>query len=198
MTSIDNTTEFMHNDNPYNLNKNIYCRDSKDENIRDMPIYRYKFTQEFMDVLFQFSKVHQYDDRNSFKEAWTQWLEENKELVESEIVRLSDLNYDGSIIEKMYKSARYYYRKKGTEKKAPIDRRQYLCSQKDLLTAMDEHINGKKLKPSIGFNDFCQNNIDLLQTEVNHMIHIGFKDSQDIKEKIKKTYKNRYFLLVKQ
>jgi len=174
-----------------------YCADYENNGINDMPIYRYKFTQDFMDCLFLFSKVHQYDDRHSFKEAWTNWIEENKNLVESEITRLTDLNYDGNIEDKMFKSARYYYRKKGTEKNAPADRRHYVCSQKELLTAMDEHIQAKRLKPSDGFTDFCQNNIDLLKIEINYMVQIGFNDSEEIKQKIKKTYKNRYFLILK-
>ena len=162
------------------------------------PTYRFKFTQEFMDALFRFSKVHQYDDRDSFKEAWMQWIETNTNLVSEEIQRLTNLDYKGNIEEKMFISARYYYRKKGTEKKAPIDRRPYVCSQKDLLDAMDDHIKEHKLKPSIGFNDFCENNVELLKTEIKYMIQLGFKDSHEIKEKMKKTYKNRYFLCIKQ
>jgi hypothetical protein len=50
-------------------------------------------------------------------------------------------------------------------------------------------------KPSDGFLDFCQSNLELLKKEVNHMVQIGFKDHLEIKEKIKKAYKNRYFLI---
>lgn len=178
--------------------ENYKREDSIEKNDCAIPnalIYRYKFTQEFMDQLFQFSKVHQYDDRHSFKEAWTQWTEENNNLVESEIRRLTNLDYIGNIEEKMFKSARYYYRKKGTEKNAPIDRRPYVCSQRDLLTAMDEHIKENLCKPSDGFSDFCQNHTDLLKTEIDHMVKIGFRNSDEIKQKIKKTYKNRYFLI---
>jgi hypothetical protein len=179
--SMEKDSETLHRNNILNMN----------------PTYRFKFTQEFMDALFQFSKVHQYDDRHSFKEAWTQWIETNTNLVSEEIQRLTNLDYKGNIEEKMFISARYYYRKKGTEKKAPLDRRPYLCSQKDLLDAMDHHIKEHKLKPSIGFNDFCENNIELLKTEIKYMLQLGFKDSHEIREKIKKTYKNRYFLCIK-
>jgi hypothetical protein len=199
-------------DNNYNSNNDCHrtildnreCLDSSIEfhyegdsnsKLQNAMIYRYKFTQEFMDELFQFSKVHQYDDRHSFKEAWTQWTEENNNLVEGEIRRLTNLDYNGNIEEKMFKSARYYYRKKGTEKNAPIDRRPYVCSQKDLLSAMDEHIKANLCKPSDGFEDFCKNHMDLLKTEVDHMVKNGFRNSDEIKQKIKKTYKNRYFLI---
>jgi hypothetical protein len=163
-------------------------------------IYRYKFTQEFMDELHKFSKIHQYDDRKSFKEAWDNWLEENGDLVQDEIERLENLNYEGDILDKMFKSARYYFKKKGTTKPEPKSRRQYLSVQKDLLDAMDEHILKNKsepdYKPSDGFSDFCNTHLDLLKEEVVRLvIEHQINDVNVIKDKIKKTYKNRYFIL---
>ena len=46
-------------------------------------------------------------------------------------------------MDKMFKSARYYFRKKSTEKKAPLERRDYGGTQKDMLDAMDYHIKTK-------------------------------------------------------
>jgi hypothetical protein len=40
-------------------------------------IYRFKFTEEFMEYLHNFSKIHQYDERKDFKEAWNIWIETN-------------------------------------------------------------------------------------------------------------------------
>jgi len=172
----------------------------KFENDVNINIYRYKFTYEFTCELFRFSKVHQYDHRKDFKEAWNSWLEENDCIVTVEKRRLTNLGYDGNIEDKMFKSARYYFRKKGTEKKAPMERRVYVGVQKDLLDAMDKHIkstiNCKDFKPSEGFDDFCKKNIDLLKREVNVLCQNGVADSNEIKKKIKKTYKNRYFLFI--
>ena len=162
-------------------------------------IYRYKFTEDFTSELFKFSKIHQYDHRKDFKEAWNVWFEENNEIVNDEIRRLTNLGYDGDVQDKMFKSARYYFRKKSTEKKAPTERRIYVGVQKGLLDAMDEHIlskiDSKKCKPSESFDDFCKNNTDLLKEEVNILCRNGITDNVEIKQKIKKTYKNRYFLL---
>ena len=163
-------------------------------------IYRYKFTQDFMDELHKFSKIHQYDDRKVFKEAWESWVAENDELVQDEMERLENLRYEGDILDKMFKSARYYFRKKGTSKPEPKSRRQYLSVQKDMLDAMDEHILKKKsepdYKPSDGFSDFCNTHLDLLKEEVVRLVvEHQINDVNVIKDKVKKTYKNRYFIL---
>lgn len=165
-----------------------------------MNIYRYKFTNEFTEELFKFSKIHQYDHRKDFKEAWEKWMEDNESIVNEEVRRLINLGYEGDIIDKMFKSARYYFRKKSTEKKEPMKRRVYVGTSKELLEAMDEHIKKNIIsgdfKPSDGFDEFCRENIDILKEQVNMLFKAGFSDSDEIKLKIKKTYKNRYFLII--
>ncbi len=169
----------------------------KDININ---IYRYKFDEKFTVELFNFAKIHQYDQRKDFKEAWTKWTEENDDIVNEETRRLQNLGYNGSVQDKMFKSARYYFRQKSTEKKAPKERRDYVGSRKELLDAMDDHIkkqsNKKDCKPSDGFDEFCKANRDVLNEEVKMLCKNGFNDAVEIKNKIKKTYKNRYFLIV--
>jgi hypothetical protein len=172
-----------------------------DNDCINVSIYRYKFTDDFTNELYKFSKVHQYDHRKDFKEAWNVWVEENNEIVTQEIKRLTDLGYEGDIIDKMFKSARYYFRKKSTEKSEPQARRAYIGSQKEFLEAMDEHImrniTKPDYKPSNAFNEFCQEHINLLQEEVTRLCKCGFTDKNDIKSKVKKTYKNRYFIISK-
>ena len=183
--SVDNLS--TNNMNPVNndINKNIY---------------RYKFTDDFTSELFKFSKVQLYDHRKDFKEAWEIWMEDNDDIVNNEVRRLTNIGYDGDIIDKMFKSARYYFRKKSTEKKAPSERRDYVGTQKDMLDAMDLHIkskiNDQNYKPSDGFDEFCKSNLDLLKEEISNLCKHGFTDSNEIKQKIKKTYKNRYFLII--
>ena len=169
-----------------------------DEESSDVNIFRYKFSNDFTEPLYQFSKIHQYDHRKDFKEAWKIWIEENEDLVNKEVRRLIELSYKGDILDKMFKSARYYFRKKSTEKKDPKKRRVYVGIQSELLAAMDKHISSNKkneaYKPSNGFDDFCKQYIELLKVEVTNLCKSGIKDSEEIKNKIKKTYKNRYFM----
>jgi hypothetical protein len=183
----------------HNNKREIHENDYNNDEI-NVNIFRFKFKHDFTNELYIFSKVHQYDHRKDFKEAWKIWLEDNENLVESEIRRLTNLGYDGDINDKMFKSARYYFRKKSTEKKEPIKRRVYQGVQKELLEAMDTHIkenlNDKSFKPSDGFEQFCKEQLELIKDEVNQLCKNGYTDSNEIKSKIKKTYKNRYFLLI--
>jgi hypothetical protein len=160
-------------------------------------IYRYKFTQEIMDELHNFSKVHQFDDRVQFKEAWQLWTVEFDETIRVEVQRLSHNGYEGDIVDKMFKSARYYFRKKSSVKPEVKERREYVSFQKDILILMDQHINSTKLKPADGFTDFCNTNMEALKKEIAYLLEHNIKDSKQIQAKFKKTYKNRYFLMNK-
>ena len=195
----DGTTDYL-SDRPSDTTRNQEAVNNTDTENSDVNIniYRYKFTSEFMSDLFIFSKIHQYDHRSDFKEAWKQWTEDNESIVSNEVKRLTDLGYEGDILDKMYKSARYYFRKKGTEKKPATLRRDYISVSKDFINAMDEHIRREiyrdDYKPSDAFDEFCKTNIDLLKENIVIICKNGMTDSEEIKKKIKKTYKNRYFL----
>lgn len=185
-----------------NDNSNLFSKKFNSDDKMSINIYRFKFTIDFINELFKFSKIHQYDHRKDFKEAWEVWTDENKILMDEEQRRLIELGYEGNIKDKMYKSARYYFRKKTVEKIKPIPRRNYISINKELLDIMDEYLenisrNNSKCKPSNSFEEFCKIHIDILKESVNILVKNGFTNVDEIKNKIKKTYKNRYFLLIR-
>jgi len=191
---------------PYVPDSTCYSKTTVQEHSYDslhqaILIFRYKFTEDFMEELYKFSKIHQYDERNDFKEAWAIWKEDNDEIVEEETNRLQRLGYNGDVIDKMFKSARYYFRKKSTEKQEPKQRRKYITVNKELLDAMDLHIETNYLtegyQPKIGYIQFCEENVDLIKKITDKIAENGENDMQTINDKIKKTYKNRYFMVNK-
>lgn len=169
--------------------------DNKNANIN---IFRYNFEDNVMEHLTAFAKIHQHDDRKTYKESWKQWLEDNKELVSEEESRLHSLGYQGDVIDKMYKAARYYFRKKSNVKPDPKKRRKYISMEHELITAMDNHINrnlsNPNYTPSGGYSEFCPIHVDIIRGEINRMIELGIS-TEDISVKFKKTYKNRYFII---
>jgi hypothetical protein len=83
-------------------------------NSNSIKTYRFEFSKSFIDELSRFSKVHQYDERRAYKEAWVRWKSniEISEIISVEVRRLESIGYMGDIEDKMFKSGRYYFRKK--------------------------------------------------------------------------------------
>lgn len=162
-----------------------------------LPVFRYKFMPETINELNNFAKVHRYDTREDFKEAWEEWIDTNDEIVKDEEDRLNNMGYKGDVVDKMYKSVRYYYRKKPMSKKEPSKRRKYFSIGKEILKEMDMHINknhkNEDYTPAQGYDEFCQDNIELLREHIRELAEMGEIDGKSISDKIKKTYKNRYF-----
>ena len=76
--------------------------------------FRFEFSKPFIQELSRFSKVHQYDERHTYKKEWTAWKSDQAiaEIMEMEKRRLEENGYAGNIEDKMFKSGRYYFRKK--------------------------------------------------------------------------------------
>ena len=135
------------------------------------PIFRFKFSNEFIEQLTPFAKLHQYSDRHVYKEEWGRWVANNDELICNEGVRLKNIGYDGNIHDKMYKSGRYYFRNK-TDKEVRT-RRKYISLEHEVITTMDKHISthfhNSTFKPSTAYEQFCNDSSGLLTDESNRL-----------------------------
>jgi hypothetical protein len=167
------------------------------------PIYRFKLSDTINEELSRFSKNHQYDHRKDFKEAFLKWREEKDELFKFEIEMHKSNGYQGDIEDKIFKSARYYFRKKqesSTEKKTPTTTNHYITVNKELLETMDSYIQKHiQDKPANSFIKFCNENKEIIKKEIVFLYDIqNIKTAKEIREKIKKTYKNRYYKFYKE
>lgn len=167
----------------------------------DLPTFRFKFEQSIMDMLLEFGKVHQYDDRHTYKEEWKKWCEEHHEELAREERRLTSLGYQGDINEKLFKSGRYYFRKKSAVVAEPVTRRKYVGLNREVLSAMDTYITDEviptKTAPADAYKCFCEKSIDVLKIEIESLVESHNMNAQEISSKLKKTFKNRYFQLIK-
>ena len=179
-------------------------------------VFRYKLSDEILQLITYFAKMHRYDDRHSYKEAWTeQWLNDHSEIIEREEARLQHLGYKGDVKDKMFKAGRYYFREKKEEdsainKNVAVDetrndddnekvRRSYVIMHPNVIKVMDAHLlsimNQANFKPAQAYKQFCEQNMDLLRPEIMRLIQENNLESDKISEKIKKTYKNRYYII---
>ena len=82
----------------------------------------------------------------------------------------------------MYKSVRYYFKNKSSEKTKPKKRRQYVGLNRDLLDAIDEHIEAIfkfNYKPAVAFKEFMENN-EYKHLVDNEMVRLKIKNLQEI------------------
>jgi len=163
-------------------------------------VYRFKFTDGVTRSIYEFAKLHQFDDRATYKEAWKDWLDTHEDEVRCECRRLTELGYDGNIENKMYKSGRYYFRTKSSDEVEPKERRTYVPTSSDLIESMNAHIkmhyNSPEYTPALGYDDFCRSYKHELAQEIAYLGRQGITESREISAKIKKTYKNRYFQFI--
>lgn len=162
--------------------------------------YRFTFSQHIMNELESFSTIHKYDSRHDFKDAWEKWMDNNETIINNEYQRLNELGYEGNIKDKMFKSARYYFRKKSSNNSKPKKRRKYISLDKEVLELIDEHIEDQMylddtVKPSEAYEDFVEEYTRIILTdEISRLVKENNEITLcDATEKIKKTYKNRYF-----
>jgi hypothetical protein len=175
-------------------------------------IFRYSMSKSMTEEVFSFSKIHQFDDRHQFKESWDKWMaqDEIKHLFDQEIEQMCEKGYKGDITDKIFKSARYYYRKRESLELQPETqpRKEYLRLSKVFLQAIDTFIENreeiqsnstikvpkKESAPANIFNEFCIENQEILRREIVNLIENQSNDeSIDIEQKIKKTFKNREY-----
>ncbi len=158
-------------------------------------VFRFKFSNDLLDSMKEFSRVHQNDTKDNFTDNWKLFLDKNKDCIDMEERRLKEKGFIGSINDKMYKSVKYYYSKRGTGIDAhsnngvkKVERNKYVSVGYDVLVAMQSHIseNIKKedYKPDKGFNEFFKD-YDFGVTNID-------KDSDEFK-RYKKAYKNMYY-----
>ena len=167
--------------------------------------HHFKYSDAFADKLATFAKAHLEDKNKDFKAEWQKWTEENAAEIQAEIERMKREGYPGSVEDKMYFSARYYYRKKAIKEqdKEPEDdeekspRKKYECIDKELLSQMNDHILSQiysseySEKTSTGV---VISNITPSKSFANYCSKYGVS-MEDAKQK--KIYKNLYWRITK-
>lgn len=156
--------------------------------------FRHDFGEKFMEELNQFAIIHKYDDRKVFKQAWSEWTNQDciRIQIVQEVEQLKNSGYKGDVLDKMFKSARYYFRKKvANVEEAP--RKKYISLSPLFLEQIDIYISERlSSSPADLYCDFCQNKKELIFEQIKQLIDLT---SEEICIKLKKTFKNRFYVL---
>jgi hypothetical protein len=196
-------------------NKDMIMETKNQHNNLKLQTNRYKFNSEIIYLLSEFAKMHQHEGSKDYKESWGKWIsgpEINREL-EEEKSRLIKQGIVGDVMDRLYKSSRYYYRKKiNKPEEAPKNRKKYEGLTKDILHKMDAHIireiNGSidvlenddivsRFAPSKSFASYMEENascvLDLSQDMSSATAEEQRIQTDDVIRRVKKTYKNRFY-----
>ena len=154
--------------------------------------FRHDFGEKFIEELKQFAIIHKYDDRKVFKQAWIEWTEQKSVQIAQEVEQLKNSGYKGDVLDKMFKSARYYFRKK-VENVEETPRKKYISLSPLFLEQIDIYISERlSSSPADLYCDFCQNKKELIFEQIQELIDLT---SKEICIKLKKTFKNRFYVL---
>ena len=179
-------------------------------------IFRFDFAPNVVSKISEFA-LYQYDkNRKEYKKAWEPWCEENKEMIAEEIRRLKETGYDGDITDKMYKAGRYYFRKKSKKARKEQEqgtvevevevevvkkKRLYIMVKSETIAYIDthikQHINDNDFSPKTGYDKFLKTSVEIVRSESENLKRKFELSDDDIRSKIKKTYKNRYYIMTR-
>jgi len=165
-------------------------------------IFRFTFSDYILERLKKFSIIHKHDDRKDFKENWELWVKQNEGVIQRETSRLELQGYKGDVTKKMFVSVRYYFRKKSNMTPEVKERRKYIKLETEILKLMDDHIKesleaDQLHKPSKCYDEFIIEYKDShIIREIRRIIDIYSMGKEEVCEKFKKTYKNRFFNLL--
>ena len=164
-----------------------------------MNVFRYKFSETFLQHLKQFTFEHYTEDTITYRLSWNAWVLLNTEIINTEMKRLKSLGYDGNIEKKMYKSTRYWYKNKiNKENKKNEKRRDYIELNKKFLNLIDKYIKSvdkiESIKPNKSYEMFINDKKyqSYIKAERNRLFNEGL-DGIEITKKMKKTYKNKLY-----
>jgi len=160
--------------------------------------FRHEFSNECFQLLQQFTRESLTLDRKAFKVEWERFTTEHAEFISQETARLVDAGYTGDVVDKMFKTSRYYLTKREREKRSLTAlspktqddassvsehaassveekkrRRPYTTLNKAILESMDAHISAMTTgsqKPAACYAEFYNRFRDQIECEIARLI----------------------------
>ena len=166
-------------------------------------VYRHRLSPDVVEIISEFARIHEHDSRKDYKQSWLEYVALNRRVFDDECLRLSSLGFKGDSMDKMFKAGRYYFRKKPQSKKTePKARRVYIGTSREMLKAIDQFITDQldqedPSSPAICYEQFINSETGkrMFNDEIaNLTAHLAEALAKD---KLKKTFKNRYYRLAK-
>jgi hypothetical protein len=200
--------------NKIQTNKEMLTETKTQYNNLKLQTNRYKFSKEVSELLMDFTKEHQYEKSKDYKESWNNWIKDDeiKGKLEEEVGRLVKEGMEGDVMDRLYKSSRYYYSKKiHKPTSTPVARKKYESMSKTILKEMDvqiiREINGNidindnekvisHFTPSKSFEVYIKEKPEVLDELIGEKAETAEArriQNQSTVDRLKKIYKNRFY-----
>lgn len=187
-------------------------------------IFRFKFQPELYESIIEFSHMHRYDDKDTLKESFETWCNEHSEQISFEDKILKQYNYttENNVKTKIFKSIKYYhirnlnkksndYNESGSDVQDYSKKKKYARNQEKNINISQKFVDNVKryimdnwyhddFKPALYFNNFLEENNEEVEREKSRLQQLtrGMEiDEKTIDFKIKKTFKNQYYTMMK-
>lgn len=204
MSSITNVKQEATTPNRRGRKSNISKLGDSDKIV--LNLHHFKYSDDFADKLATFAKAHLEDKNKEFKAEWKKWTEQHVDEIQSEIARMKSDGYPGSVEDKMYFSARYYYRKKAIKEQdkehsqfeeEKSTRKKYESIDKELLKKMNDHIISQIYSSDHSETTLTGVVISNVTPSKAYTNYCNEFCSSEKDQKTKKTYKNLYWRITK-
>ena len=162
---------------------------------------KYIFSEEFSKVIHEFSKEHYREPLKIFRESWKLWTSNNdiQIKIKEEIEKMRKTNImwtDEEITQKIYTSARFYYRKKEKKEKKQTkenkNTKPYIGFTKEFIRLIDNKIKEEilqKTQTEENNRQDIETNIILHQKQIFHIFTLEhIKEINEELAKLKKKY----------
>ena len=183
-------------------------------------IFRFKFQPELYESIIEFSNIHRYDDKDTLKESFETWCNEHSEQISFEDKILKQHNYmtENDVKTKIFKSIKYYHIRKLNKKSEDIngttvssEKNKYARSQERNINISQQFVDNVKtyimdnwyhddFKPALYFKNFLEEKNDEVTREkarLRQLYQSNELEDSAIDFKIKKTFKNQYYTMMK-
>ena len=166
--------------------------------------YRFKFNRDLLNSIKEFSKIHSEDNCDDFLEAFQDWKIANKQIIKKEEERIIHLGFKGNIEEKIYRSARYYFKNKKKNMcklKQKSIKTNYIQRNNKFFTMMVEYIKQTPIKASLLFKQFINETDEVISSEIKKefcRLRSFELTQEECLQKIKKGFNNAYYKIKKQ
>lgn len=176
--------------------------------------FRFDFSHKVKLMLADFANMNMGVSRKEFTDAWFKWVGHTtiKTILTSETNQMESDGFDGDVLDKMFKSVRYYHRKRESVKNESTSQstgKHQNRFSREFLKQMDNYIqsqiddlknvnttHGKEvntLAQSVAYIQYCEVNQNNILSEFRSIKQQRGKLSDMMADKLKKTYKNRFY-----